>query len=143
LFSFGSTVAAVYYIRLRAIALALRVLRPRAIALALRVLRLRAIALVLHVLRPRAIALALRGPPTVSNRQTVGGHRPPPTMILSVWQHAANFRRIRSGGDDGLAQFSFSSRSLFRQDMTGKRMPALDFSARSNFEALGRASMCF
>src|SRR5437867_9676535 len=48
------------FLRLRAIALALRVLRLRAIALALRVLRLRAIALALRVLRLRAIALALR-----------------------------------------------------------------------------------
>src|SRR5207249_10175245 len=71
-----STVAAVYdrrqsrayeiagghFLRLRAAALALRVLRLRAAALALRVLRLRAAALALRVLRLSAAALSLRGP---------------------------------------------------------------------------------
>jgi hypothetical protein len=38
-------------------------LRLRAVALALRVLRLRAVALALRVLRLRAVALALRGAP--------------------------------------------------------------------------------
>jgi len=50
-------------------------LRLRAIALALRVLRLRAIALALRVLRLRAIALALRGAPLQSRDSTFSAAR--------------------------------------------------------------------
>src|SRR5215510_14033841 len=52
-----------HLLRLRAVALALRVLWQRAVALALRVLWQRAVALALRVLWQRAVALALRGAP--------------------------------------------------------------------------------
>ncbi len=62
---------------------------------------------------------------------------------LSVRQHAANFGCIRIARNDSLTQFSFSPRRFLRQDMPGERMVAFDLAAGSNFEALGRASMCF
>src|SRR5213596_1776144 len=73
-------------LRLRAAALALRVLRLRAAALALRVLRLRAAALALRVLRLRAAALALRGPPLQAHRLIAMRYRG--ILSASWWQNA-------------------------------------------------------